>query len=172
MTCALSLQLPPDFPFVTHLLQEFNFLLFGVENSQGLLMLQLQLLPPFSSLSHMLFQRKQKSCQETLACSTCSPTGCRSQARRRSSQQKHPLVALTGKRESGADFHSVSTERHIARLNSGMLTALSSRRHDSVVAGTVAALMHQGTAPTLSIQHTLICGVVLKKNQSSGKESA
>lgn len=55
VTCALS-----HLPFIsfTYLLQEFNFLLFGVEDSQGLLMLQLQLLPPFSSLSHMLFQKK------------------------------------------------------------------------------------------------------------------
>lgn len=89
------------FPFSTYLLQEFNFLLFGVENSQGLLMLQLQLLPPFSSLSHMLFQRKQKNYQETLTHSICSQTCCHSQACRCSSQHKRSLVSLVGNRETG-----------------------------------------------------------------------
>lgn len=41
-------------PSPAHLLQEVNFLLLGVEDGQGLLMLQLQLLPPFCGLSHVL----------------------------------------------------------------------------------------------------------------------
>lgn len=44
---------------VTYLLQKVNFLLLGAENSQGLLMLQLQLLPPFSRLSHMLWGQRE-----------------------------------------------------------------------------------------------------------------
>lgn len=132
-------------------------------------MLQLQLLPPFSSLSHMLFQRKQTSCQETLTYSTCSPTRCHWQARRRSSQQRRPLVALVGKRETGPGFRSVGTERHIAGLNSGMLTALSSRRHGSVTASPVAAVTRQWTAPILPIRHKFICGIVLKKIKARKK---
>ena len=41
-------------PSPAHLLQEVNFLLLGVEDGQGLFMLQLQLLPPFCGLSHVL----------------------------------------------------------------------------------------------------------------------
>lgn len=37
-----------------HLLQQVDLLLFGVENGQGLLMLQLQLLPAFRGLAHVL----------------------------------------------------------------------------------------------------------------------
>lgn len=107
-----NLPFPPACPFPAHLLQELDFLLFGVENSQGLLMLQLQLLPPFSSLSHMLGQRKQKTSQEALT-STCSQT-LPFRAHRCSSQRHSSLVALTGKRGTGEGFNSVSTQRHIA----------------------------------------------------------
>lgn len=48
-----STPLPPRVP-TAHLLQKLDLLLFGVEDSQGLLMLQFQLLPPLCSLSHML----------------------------------------------------------------------------------------------------------------------
>ena len=41
-------------PGPAHLLQKVDFLLLGVEDSQGLFMLQFQLLPPFCSLSHVL----------------------------------------------------------------------------------------------------------------------
>jgi len=40
--------------FNLSLLQQVDLLLFGVEDSQGLLMLQLQVLPPFCGLSHVL----------------------------------------------------------------------------------------------------------------------
>lgn len=45
----------PRAPGAPYLLQKVDLLLLGVENSQGLLMLQFQLLPPFRSLSHVLW---------------------------------------------------------------------------------------------------------------------
>ena len=59
-------------PSPAHLLQEVNFLLLGVEDGQGLLMLQLQLLPPFCGLSHVLGRQ-----EDTQVRSAQRPAGSR-----------------------------------------------------------------------------------------------